>query len=120
MLTDLSHKHGDLKLQSFFFNAGVLCYHASDMNWDLVEDVLAWHKQLPTQPPGHWFCDWNIDQTVFMINYAAWPNATWLDEATYRCGGEPAKVCNHFLSPNYHKTECLTRIRDMLTKLPST
>ncbi len=100
----------NLRIPHFSFNAGLLAFDTTRVSLPIVEAWLGWLEANPNLKLGRWFTPWCCEQTAYMLNFATWRDALPFDMADYACGPGPARICNHFLSPHYHKPQCLQRV----------
>jgi len=116
-----SLRERSFEIKSYYFCSGIMLLPVRRFSFDIVEDYFRWHAtECPahTKRELHWFWDWTVEQTAYMLNFATWPDAIPLD-AKYPTGDVPGGVCNHFLGMNYSKDSSLHRIRQTLRDIAS-
>jgi hypothetical protein len=117
----LRHMHsptGVVRIPSYYFCAGMLLLPVRRFSFDLAEDYFRWWATVnpPPNPRLYWFREWTLEQTAFLLNYAAWPDSRPLD-AKYGSGAAIDEVCTHFLNANYWLPHNLRRVRGALDQM---
>ncbi len=103
------------------FNSGLLAFWPRQLNLDIAERYLLWHREIPDRyKQGKceiWFGNWTPEQTCYhvMMALSSPPPKPLGDD--YHLGGEPGHVFNHFLRHYLIQAGTLRRLKRLVSEL---
>ena len=107
------------------FNSGLLVFRPRQLDLDIAEKYLQWHKALPEAFRGRirggkleiWFGDWTPEQTCYHVMFALSNPAPKPLGGDYHLGGQSGHVFNHFLRHYLVRSGTLKRLRQLIAEL---